>query len=498
MSKILVIDDEEEIRIALKRVLTREGYEVVLSASVLDAIEKVDSNKDFSLVISDIMMKGKNGIDFIQYVSESNKNLPVILITGNPNLATAESAVRFKAFEYISKPVDRFQILSVVKRAIDSKTKIDVDAEKLHQSEIMEKVLRSQYLDLNRQNAAILNATSDAVITIDFNKTIVFANFAAFEMFHYPSPADLIGQTVQVLFTENKMDKYIDRIQEVMGKNQKKQAYQQADVTLKRSDETTFVADVAICTYILDGESYFTGVIRDVTQKKMMVEQLIDSERRAFLSTVAASIGHEINNSLTAIQGFVEMATKETAEASLKDRALQVTLNQTQKLQTLTSNLLQLGKSSKTRSETIESIDVNKVVSHVLEVFKETARLKYCQINWEPGEKLSIKINPDQFSLLLSNILLNAADATKNTGTISIQAFKERGSVHLSITDDGYGMTEEVISKIYEPYFTTKELGRGTGLGMFVVKQIIDSFGIKLTISSEPEKGSVFTFIFSN
>ncbi|WP_411824172.1 response regulator [Leptospira sp. 'Mane'] len=498
MGKILVIDDEEEIRIALKRVLTREGYEVVLSESVSDAIEKVNSNTDFSLVISDIMMKGKNGIDFIQHVSESNKNLPVILITGNPNLATAESAVRFKAFEYISKPVDRFQILSVVKRAIESKNKIDVDAEKLHQSEIMEKVLRSQYLDLNRQNAAILNATSDAVITIDFNKTIVSANSATFEMFRYPSPADLIGQTIQVLFTENKMDKYIDRIQEVMSKNQIKQAYQQTDVTLKRSDDSTFTADVAICTYILDGESYFTGVVRDVTQKKMMVEQLIDSERRAFLSTVAASIGHEINNSLTAIQGFVEMATKEAAEASLKDRALQVTLNQTQKLQTLTSNLLQLGKSSKIRSEVIESLDIGKAITHVLEVFKETARLKYCQINWTPTEELSIKINGDQFSLLLSNILLNAADATKNTGIISIHAFKEKGHVHLSITDDGYGMTEDVIAKIYEPYFTTKELGRGTGLGMFVVKQIVDSFGIKLVISSTPEKGSTFTFIFSN
>ncbi|TGN20387.1 hybrid sensor histidine kinase/response regulator [Leptospira idonii] len=497
MNKILIIDDEEEIRTALKRVLTREGYEVDLSESVETAIQRIKSDNGYSLVISDIMMKGMNGIDFIQFVSESNLNLPVILITGNPNLSSAESAVRFKAFEYISKPVDRHQILTVVKRAIDSKTKKDIEVEKMHQSEIMEKVLRSQNLDLNRQNAAILNATSDAVITIDSNKIIVSANLASFSMFGYPSPADLIGQSVNVLFTEGKMEKYVDQIQSVMSDSKSTHAYQLTDVTLKKSNGTTFVSDIAICSYILDGDAYYTGVVRDVSQKKQMVEQLIDSERRAFLTTVAASIGHEINNSLTAILGFVEMASKENAEANLKDRALQVTLNQTQKLQALTSNLLQLGKSSKIKSEKIEKIDLNDAIAHVLGIFKETARLKYCQINWErTKDPLYISVNPDQFSLILSNLLLNSSDATQNIGIITIHAGQENGKVFLSVSDDGCGMEEEVIAKIYDPYFTTKELGKGTGLGMFVVKQIVDSFNIKVKITSEPGKGSTFSLYF--
>lgn len=228
-----------------------------------------------------------------------------------------------------------------------------------------------------------------------------------------------------------------------------------------------------------------------------MVEQLIHSERRAFLSVVAASIGHEINNSLTAIQGFVEMASRENADMMLKDRALKVTLNQTEKLRALTSNLLQLGKSVKSTNEKSEILNLNSEITAVLNVFKETAKLKYCQIKRsESEENIPFRMNSDQFALLLSNILLNAADATNNIGTIEIKAYLQGRKAHLIITDDGEGMSQETLEKIYEPYFTTKELGKGTGLGMFVVKQIVDNFEIELEIDSTPGKGSKFHFIF--
>lgn len=497
MDKILIVDDEEDIRVALKRVLSREGYQIELAESASEAIQRISSGEPFSVVISDILMSGMSGIDFTKFIAEKQINLPVILITGNPNLSSAESAIRYHAFEYISKPVDRTQILSVVKRALEVKNQKDSDLEKLMLSEKLEKALRTQNLDLNRQNAAILNATSDAVITIDSKLTIVSANKASFEMFRFHTPLDLIGQSVNLLFTENKMQKYMAQVSKVLNEEENKSTLQLSDVTLLRSDLTTFLADIAICSYSLDGDIYYTGVIRDVTQKKAMVEQLIHSERRAFLSVVAASIGHEINNSLTAIQGFVEMASRENADTMLKDRALKVTLNQTEKLRALTSNLLQLGKSLKSNNEQSKTLNLNKEVSSVLQVFKETAKLKYCHIKREEtSEEIPIQMNSDQFALLLSNILLNAADATNNIGTIEISTYQDKRYSHLIVTDDGEGMAPEILDKIYEPYFTTKELGKGTGLGMFVVRQIVDNFDIQLEIESSPGKGSKFHFIF--
>ncbi|MCZ8154709.1 MAG: response regulator [Leptospira sp.] len=498
MDKILIIDDEEDIRIALRRVLSREGYDIAITDSVESAINFIKTDPSLSLIISDILMKGLSGIDLVKFVSDSHKNLPVILITGNPNLSSAESAVRYKAFDYLSKPVDRNQLLSVVKKAIESKSNKDIEQEKLNQSEKMEKVLRSQYLDLNRQNAAILNATSDAVITIDSNEIIVSANKATLEMFRYPVYSDLIGQKLDILFHEFKYEKYMNQVKLVISTKNDRGTIQLTDVTLQKCDGSTFLADIAICSYILDGDTYFTGVVRDVTQKKAMVEQLIDSERRAFLSTVAASIGHEINNSLTAIQGFTEMAMRENADINLKNRALQVTMNQMQKLQALTTNLLLLGKSKNLKAEINESIEVNESISAVIDVFRQTARLKYCQIIWNPSEiKTKIFVSHDQFSILLSNLLLNAADATNNSGTITINLEEKDHLLFLNISDNGKGMTPEVLTQIFEPYFTTKELGKGTGLGLFVVKQILDSYGIKIQIHSEPNIGTKFTLIFN-
>ncbi|EMY69191.1 PAS domain S-box protein [Leptospira vanthielii serovar Holland str. Waz Holland = ATCC 700522] len=268
MDKILIVDDEEDIRIALKRVLSREGYQIELAESAAEAIRRISSGETFSVAISDILMSGMSGIDFTKFIAEKNINLPVILITGNPNLSSAESAIRYHAFEYISKPVDRTQILSVVKRAVEVKNQKDSDLEKLMLSEKLERALRTQNLDLNRQNAAILNATSDAVITIDSKLTIVSANKASFEMFRFHTPLDLIGQSVKLLFPENKIQKYMGQVSKVLSEEENKSALQLSDVTLLRSDLSTFLADIAICSYSLDGDTYYTGVIRDVTQKK--------------------------------------------------------------------------------------------------------------------------------------------------------------------------------------------------------------------------------------
>ncbi|GBF51269.1 two component response regulator sensor histidine kinase/response regulator subunits [Leptospira ryugenii] len=497
MSKILIIDDEEEIRIALKRILSREGYEIEHCSNVEEGLNLINKEDNFSLVISDILMSGLSGIDLIKHISESQQNLPVILMTGNPNLSSAESAVRYKAFDYLSKPVDRLQLINVVKSAIDSKIKKDVEFERYHQSELMEKVLRSQNLDLNRQNAAIINATSDSVITINSNLEIISINNSTLELFKYPDYNAIIGQKVEVLFSEQKREKYLHQIKLVVKEKKEKKTINLTDVSLIRSDGNSFLTDIAICSYEIDGDIYFTGVIRDVTQKKIMVQQLIDSERRAFLSTVAASIGHEINNSLTAIQGFTEMAIKENADIQLKNRALQVTMNQMQKLQALTANLLLLGKSKSITSKESEFINLNKSITSILDVFKETARLKYCQIIWqEPTDELNIHMNFDQFNVLLTNLLLNAADATENAGTIQILVEPQIHFVLLQIKDDGIGMNDEIKAKIFEPYFTTKELGKGTGLGLFVVKQIIDEHNIDFKIDSVENVGTTFELRF--
>lgn len=498
MQTILVIDDEAEIRFAIERILKKLDLQVISCENAALGIDIIKQNPNISLVISDVLMPGLNGVDLVKFVYETEANLPVILITGNPDLATAEAAVRYKAFDYISKPFERNQIVEQIRKALAHKLEKDIEKEKLLKAALMEDVLRSQNLDLNRQNSAILNATSDAIITVNKVGTIISANLSALENFRIESPLDLIGNNVKILFPPNKVGFYTKETNRLFTVHSTYTALQLNDVTLRKFDGSEFSADVSVCAYKLDQNIFFTGIIRDVTQKKEMVRRLIDSERRAFLSTLAASIGHEINNSLTAIQGYLEMALKDMASIEIKEKALKVSMNQAQKLQSLTANLLHLGKSDRLKKEDSSILELNSAIGSVLEIFKSTAKLKNCKILWEPNpNKIFMRMSFDPFSILLSNILINAGDATQNRGTIEIESKIQDKLPHLIIKDNGVGMSPETIKQIFEPYFTTKELGRGTGLGMFVVKQIIDSYQIKLDIQSEVGKGSSFDFKFN-
>lgn len=113
---VLIIDDEAEIRTALERVISREGYHVFLAEDFESAMRIV---RDYAvdIVISDILMGGKDGIEVAREIKKYNSNIPVILITGNPQLHTAEEALRNRVFDYISKPVSRQNILAALENA---------------------------------------------------------------------------------------------------------------------------------------------------------------------------------------------------------------------------------------------------------------------------------------------------------------------------------------------------------------------------------------------
>lgn len=115
-TSVLVVDDEFEIRTVLERVISKEGYQV-LSAKDSDSALEIIRNQKVDVVISDIVMNGKNGIEVVKEIRKINENIPVILMTGNPDLNTAEEAVRNRAFDYISKPIRRRNILEILERA---------------------------------------------------------------------------------------------------------------------------------------------------------------------------------------------------------------------------------------------------------------------------------------------------------------------------------------------------------------------------------------------
>lgn len=201
-TSVLVIDDESEIRTVLERVISREGYRV-LSAQDFDSALEIIRSQKIDVVISDIVMNGKNGIEVAKEVRKINENIPVILMTGNPDLSTAEEAVRNRVFDYISKPIRRKNILEVLKKATMEKGVRDRHTETLIRSETENTKLAQRAKDLYLQNYNILNATSDCVITLDRDLKFSGLNQSALDAFGY-AEEEILGKPFNVLIPPEK------------------------------------------------------------------------------------------------------------------------------------------------------------------------------------------------------------------------------------------------------------------------------------------------------
>ncbi|MEI1277971.1 response regulator [Leptospira venezuelensis] len=491
---VLIIDDEAEIRTALERVISREGYHVFLAEDFESAMTIVRDHA-IDIVISDILMGGKDGIEVAREIKKYNSNIPVILITGNPQLHTAEEALRNRVFDYISKPVSRQNILAALENARKEKEDRDRKSKKIIKAVREKTHFAQQSKDLDYRNSLILETTGDCVITLDEDLLIHGANEATIRNFGYDEN-EIVGQKITLLISDENIDAYMERITHLMSRKSDHNIARLHNAELVSRSGEKFNFDISVCRYELNGKTYYTGIARDITQKNIISEKLIDAERRAFLTTIASSIGHEINNALTAIQGFIEVARLPDADEPIKDKAISVTWNQITKLKNLTFNLLQLGKPGDSGRDK-EDLDLNEVVESVIEVFRKTTRLKYCEIVFDRSpDKTPVHSNADQLSLLFSNIFLNSADATENRGRIEISVVEKNHHPMVKIKDNGVGMSKDILNKIFQPYFTTKKTGQGTGLGMFVAKEIADVFGIRIEIDSEPEKGTEFRLVF--
>lgn len=175
-SRILIVDDEASIRLTFEMFLAREGYGPITTASTFDEALVAIQKKQFDLIISDIVLEEKKGTDLLHAIRESGIECPVVMVTGFPNLDTAADAVRYGAFDYISKPVNKVTLLKFVRQAL-----------KHWQLQKEKKMLLQENEKFKRYLETIFSSVRDAIITIDNDMKIVQLNETAKQWLPYSS-----------------------------------------------------------------------------------------------------------------------------------------------------------------------------------------------------------------------------------------------------------------------------------------------------------------------
>lgn len=235
------------------------------------------------------------------------------------------------------------------------------------------------------------------------------------------------------------------------------------------------------------GEHLYICTTRDITEKKETEEMMIRSEKMSIAGQLAAGIAHEIRNPLTSIKGFLQLLQ---AGVNRKDVYYKIMIDEIEKMETITSELLFI---SKPLTDNKKQESILQMIKDVMELLKPQANLKNILIELI-GDEQFIYCDKSQIKQVLINIIKNAIEAMEEAGRIRVILEEKADGIKIDIVDEGPGIDEEVIHKLGEPFFTTKQ--QGTGLGLMITKQLLERHNAKLEILQNEIKGSTFRIIF--
>jgi len=276
------------------------------------------------------------------------------------------------------------------------------------------------------------------------------------------------------------------------------------DATLVRKSGERFPA--LFTTYPLfdtNGDMYAAlGVAIDISQQKQLERQLQQAQKMESIGRLAGGVAHDYNNALSVILGFTEMAMDHLPPADPTRDNLGEVLKAASRAEDITRQLLAFARK---QTVTPRVIDLN---SNLANMFKMLRRLigEAIDLVWQPGENIwPVHIDPAQIDQMLANLCVNARDAIGDVGRITIETgntvldatdcadhpgFVPGEFVLLSVSDNGQGMEKEVLDHIFEPFYTTKEVDKGTGLGLATVYGIVTQNNGFINVDSVPGQGT--------
>lgn len=219
--------------------------------------------------------------------------------------------------------------------------------------------------------------------------------------------------------------------------------------------------------------------------------QLVQSEKLAGIGALAAGVAHEINNPLAGIMGMAEAILIEKNIDKIKEYASDI-LQYTQEAAKIVRDLQSYSKASK--GEGLAPVNVNDVIGDALRLAGHTGLLKGIEVKCDFGEITYIMADAGELKQVFLNLIQNASQAMEGIGKLSFATWMDEGRVYAKVADNGPGIPEENLDKIYDPFFTTKE--QGTGLGLNIVYRIVTKFGGDIACESRVGIGTVFTLSF--
>lgn len=363
----------------------------------------------------------------------------------------------------------------------------------------------------NEKYRAISRSAQDAIIIIDSSARVNFWNPAAEKIFGY-SEAEVLGQDIhQLLLPEKVRERPVKKMQHFAATGEGDAIGKMVEVEgLNKQGETVHI-EMALNAIFQDGQWQAIGVLRDVTERKkaenerrILESQLRQAQKMEAIGTLAGGIAHDFNNILASILGYTSLAEKKLADGSQERRDLQEVLRAANRAKQLVSQILTISRKSELERK---PIFVDLIAREALRLLRASLpsdiELKY-SLNSETGPVFG---DATQLHQVLMNLCVNAFHAMPKGGTLTVSldeiemepnnifGLPPGLNLELVVSDTGTGISPEIVDRIYDPYFTTKDVDRGTGLGLSIVRSIIDGMDGYVGVESELGQGTRFRIL---
>ncbi|NJD22446.1 MAG: PAS domain S-box protein [Melioribacter sp.] len=337
----------------------------------------------------------------------------------------------------------------------------------------------------------ILYTSDQAIMIVDDNEIFISWNKGAEKIFGY-TESEVIGKPSSLLLPEGK--RFVDELKRIQ--NDVKKNGQSLILETERKTKSGDIISVRLSVSRLPNKkNEYAGrsvIIKDHTEFKRLQAQIDQSEKLAVIGQIAAGVAHEIGNPLTSISSLVQILQRKSQDSFMNEQLVNIKEN----IDRITKIVRELVDFSRPPSYETSNQDVTDVIKTALGIVKYDKRVR--KVNFETELKTNlpnVNIAADQLLQVFVNILINALDAIKGNGIITVKSNFDLKNIYIELSDNGCGMDNATLEKIFDPFFTTKEVGKGTGLGLSVSYGIINRFNGEIKVKSKINKGSTFTIV---
>ena len=482
---VLVVDDEKGIRDGSERIISRMGCNALTAKNGEEGLDII-GRTDVAIVLLDLKMPGIDGMEVLKRIQTMDRDILVIVITGFATIETAIEAMKRGAYDFVPKPFEPDQLRIVVNRARE-KIQLQKDTVKL------EAERRRTLADLGTEKSrihTIVDSIPNGVVVTNTDGQVVLMNPAFCRLLDLGADT-ATGGPISAYIPDEGLCRLI--------------------VEISRGLHVDF-DDIPTCEFSFGGDRFLMARGRPVLGERKeclgAVVTVIDITNMKVLdrlkSEFVAKVSHELRSPLSTIHEQLALVLNDLMGqlSESEEHLLARAKEKTQGLISTIGDLLDLSRiESGSTCQEPKPVQLEDLLGNIVDFLGTRARTKAQSLTMDrPAELLpTLKADPLALESIFGNLITNAINYTQNGGEIKVKADMTGLNLRVRVIDNGFGIEARYLDKIFERFFRVKNdktrFITGTGLGLPIVKGLVEALKGRISVESVPDKGTTFTVL---